>query len=103
MDIFNRKKIRELEEKLARAQMESNKYRNMAAHLEYRLDGISRVSDNTPEDCKRGHWCAACEFGKVYHYLESYDFSMGIKTRNQIYVCGKGESCKNFIQKEIEE
>lgn len=100
LDIFNRKKVRELEEELVRTRSECNKYRNFSVHLENKLDEISRVSDNTPEDCKRGHWCMACEFGKVYHYLESFDFSTSIKTRNQIYVCGKAESCQHFVQKE---
>lgn len=67
MDIFNRKKIRELEAKLFDADMERNK------------------------------------FGKVYHYTDHYDFSTNTRICNKIYVCGKGESCQHFIQKEIKE
>lgn len=103
LDIFNRKKIRDLEEKLIDTEIERNNYRNMAISLEQKLDDIARLEETTPEDCKKGPWCVACEFGKVYHYMEHYDFNTNTRICNKIYVCGKGESCKNFIQRENNE
>lgn len=52
------------------------------------------LDDATPEDCKRGTWCEACEFAtniRVDNIFGSF---------RKVYFCGKGESCKNFIQKE---
>ena len=52
----------------------------------------------TPDDCKRGEWCKACEFVNVYHVPSLYTLGYEI-TATSIYTCGKGESCKNFVQK----
>lgn len=102
LDIFNRKKVRELEERLINAETERNKYRNMAVHLENRLDNISKINETIPEDCKKGPWCAACEFGKAYSYMAHYDFGVRNGVTETFYGCRKGESCQHFIQKEIE-
>lgn len=102
LDIFNKHKVRELEERLLNAEMERNRYRNMAIHLENRLDDISKFDETIPEDCKKGPWCAACEFGKAFHYMAHYDFGVHSGVTKTFYGCGKGESCKNFIQKEID-
>ena len=102
LDIFNRKKVRELEKKLFDTEIDRNKYRNMAINLENKLDDISKLEETIPEDCKKGPWCIACEFSKVYHYMEHYNFNTNTRIRNKIYVCDKGESCNSFVQKEID-
>ena len=101
LDIFNKHKVRELEERLLNTEMERNRYRNMAIHLENRLDDISRLGESIPEDCKKGPWCAACEFGKVFPYMAHYDFEVHSGVTKKYYGCGKGESCQHFVQKEI--
>ena len=61
--------------------------------LDKKLEEFTRLSDGTPDDCKRGPWCGACEFSKVMH------ISYGRFGYQNVYFCGKGESCSNFIQK----
>jgi hypothetical protein len=99
MDIFNHKKVEELEMRLAKAQREADDLRTRNIHLQIDLDSanqtleeILRVKDSIPEDCVPGSYCAACEFSKKYY------FGANFKTG---YLCNKGKSCKNFVQKEI--
>ena len=98
MDIFNKKKVADLEVKLA---MLEDKYRRQSWDLdEYKekLKQMSELAETVPTDCVRGPWCQACEFVKTFHYNESY--GLGGYSTITAYVCGKGESCKHFIQKE---
>ena len=49
---------------------------------------------------QKGPWCKACEFVKEFtHYEYFLTGSIPIATG---YVCGKGETCINFVQKKIE-
>lgn len=92
MDIFSRKKVRELEDKLRIAERERDDYKSEVYELRDGLKSIEKAIDSTPKDCIRGSWCQACEFGKeltVSGVFRNYTFC----------VCGKGDSCKNFIQK----
>lgn len=63
------------------------------ARTEARLAEYITLSDGTPEDCKRGKWCAGCEFAKE---IVGYDG----RIRHIMRFCGKGEACANFVQKE---
>ena len=59
-----------------------------------KLQKFITQEDGTPEDCKRGKWCGACEFGRAYHIGYGPD-------RQLTYFCGKGKACSNFVQKQI--
>lgn len=61
--------------------------------LKDKLDKIQHDIDSTPEDCKRGMYCGACEFSKTYHVFDDN------YCRSVIYVCGKSEACKNFVER----
>lgn len=54
--------------------------------------------DNTPKDCTRGPWCRACEFRKCYHVYSDYIIPGCERIIEELYVCGKGNSCKNFVE-----
>lgn len=101
MDIFNRKRIKELEEKLYDTELERDKYIGKAAELDAKLREIGRLEESVPTDCVKGPWCEACEFVRTFHYRKYYGHSN--YSTNCMYVCGKGESCKNFVQRKVEE
>lgn len=98
MDIFNRKRVKELEEKLRDAEIERNRYKHEGAALTAKLDEITKLMDSTPADCVRGEWCRACEFVRTFMYHNC--FGHGCYGTTTAYVCGKGKSCSNFVQKE---
>ena len=69
--------------------------------LRGKLKAIQDVVDSTPSDCTPGKWCAACEFSRCFHLPSHSIYSLN--EGNVIYVFGKSEVCKNFLQKEIAE
>ena len=97
MDIFNRKRVKELERDLENAKWDKNRILSDLRCLEAKFGALGDFPEAVPEDCVRGPWCKACEFVKTYHYSSYY-------TRHSemlvAYVCGKGESCKQFVQRE---
>lgn len=62
------------------------------------LEEAQSCIDSMPVDCVRGEWCRSCEFVKSYYEpdFELYGYKIHGPT---VYICGKGESCPNFIQK----
>lgn len=60
------------------------------------LDEITSDINTTPEDCKRGEWCEACEFAKFYSITNNYHYSTKC-------TCGKAEVCKNFVERHEED
>ena len=108
MDIFNarlvdRDYIEDLEKKLRETEQERDRYISKAAELEVRLREISKLEETIPEGCEKGPWCKACEFVRTFHYTRGLSLPGYPKISNVIYTCSKGESCKNFVQKEIED
>lgn len=106
MDIFNRKRVEELEEqvcKLEGVDAENNRLRRELDRLANDLREVLRVKDTTPADCTPGNYCKVCEFGKhlFNHYYASGstinrpDYSSVVSG----YICGRGITCQNFIQK----
>lgn len=101
MDIFNHKRIQQLEEKLYDTELERDKYIAKATELDAKLREIGRIEEMVPTDCVKGPWCEACEFVRTFHYNNYYGYNC--KSLQTIYVCGKGESCKNFVQRKVDE
>lgn len=101
MDIFNRKRIEQLEIKLHQTERERDKYLRETIELKSKLEEISKLIDTIPKDCTLGPWCKACEFSRQFH-ISSY-CGYGNFGTETITICNKGESCKNFVYKEIEE
>lgn len=101
MDIFNKKALEELKDKNAKLEKEKDRLIEDLAELTTKFEEMGKLEASEPPDCKRGPWCRACEFVKTYHCKDYYSglFS-GITMTG--YMCGKGESCKHFVQKEIE-
>lgn len=84
--------VREIRKKDERIEELNDEITRLRKHVATLL----AAEDDTPSDCKRGAWCRGCEFCKVVHVpgnnWGSYD---------AVYFCGKGESCQNFVQKEV--
>ena len=102
MGIFNHKRIAELEEKLRDSERSRDRYKVKASELAAKLEVVSKLEETIPEGCVKGPWCKACEFAKTIHFNEHYGPS-SYNTLVTMYVCSKGESCKNFVQKEIKD
>ena len=90
--------IESLEDKLRLKDCEIERLKKELTCFTKEVIDLSRLVSNTPDDCVRGEWCKACEFGKKYLVL---DPQCRACFPHEIYICTKGESCKNFIQKEI--
>lgn len=69
--------------------------------LRGKLKATQNFVDSTPSDCTPGKWCAACEFSRCFHLPSHSIYSLN--KDDVIYVCGKSEVCKNFLQREIAE
>ena len=91
---YLRNKIESLTDECLKLDKENNILRG-------KLRAIQDLVDSTPSDCTPGKWCAACEFSRCFH-LPSHS-SYSLNKDNVIYVCGKSEVCKNFLQREIAE
>ena len=103
MDIFNRQRIVELEKKLHKTELDRDRYISKAAELEVKLREISKLEETIPEGCEKGPWCKACEFVRTFHYTRGLSIPGYPRSTEVIYTCSKGESCKNFVQKEIKD
>lgn len=101
LDIFNRKKVAELEKKLAASEKNRNDLLCQVASYKKRFEELGEFEESIPEDCVRGPWCEACEFVKTFHVTRYYGF--GHSQIETAYICGKGKSCNNFVQKKYEE
>ena len=101
MNIFNRKLIEELKNKNQLLELENKRLVSENNRLVAKFDAITELEEAMPTDCKKGPWCKACEFSKVYHYRE-YDM-YNRQYSLTCYVCCKGESCKQFVEKIIKE
>lgn len=107
-DIFGRKRIKSMSQELflkdkeiSSLKRENTDLRDCLSDTENALKNIIAVKETVPEDCIPGEYCRSCEFVKPFRY-RNYVYNT-YKSNIQGYYCGKGESCKNFIQKEIEE
>lgn len=102
MDIFNKKRVAELEKELKKARKELSDARTDATNYRKELETwkeLVKFEETIPEECVKGPWCKACEFVKEF---ECYQFDFyGHRYIEPLYSCGKGESCKNFVQKEM--
>ncbi len=98
MDIFNLQKVEELEREIASLKHELLETKYRANNAEQSLKRFLELRDTAPKDCTSGTYCRACEFVKEFGYRGYW--SSTILTG---YYCGKGVSCKNFIQKKVEE
>ena len=101
MDIFNRKKVAELEERLEQTKRslvivkkERDDIQRDLVRSSDTLKAIQAMQDAIPEDCTPGEYCRACEFVKPYFFCECHSVITG-------YTCAKGQSCKNFVQNEV--
>ena len=106
MDIFNKKKIAELEDKLYAMTRKRNDLFRMNQKLNddltdalTKLEGALAAKESIPCDCTPGSYCGACEFAKpIDFYCRSRSYSYP-SVEHYGYICTKGESCSNFVQK----
>ena len=101
MDIFNRKRVKELERELNTAKNKNEQLHSELAALRLKFEAMGELEESIPEDCVRGPWCESCDFVKTFHYIRHY--GLGAHDVKTAYVCGKGKSCNNFVQKKYEE
>lgn len=102
MDIFNREKVKRLENELTNVKIERDQYERESRRLRAMLEEVTRLKEDIPPDCITGPWCAACNFNRPFHIID-YFGSPGYLDHmiDTVYVCNKAESCKNFVQKEV--
>lgn len=112
------KRIRELEEELAKTKELANKCirekseieeqnRELSKHCDLQTDRLRELQktifdikadmESAPVDCTPGAYCRACAFSECYTVSDGVYSIGGVK----IYTCNKDKTCKNFIQKEI--
>lgn len=111
MDIFNKNRVEELEKEVAYLERENEGLRESVEYADKHLETLLKLTADIPEDCKPGSYCKGCSFAKEYHYHNyCYNYSRAGRwlstsydKRLNGYICGKGEICKNFVQKEIAE
>lgn len=108
MDIFNRKRVEELElevKKLKGIERERDSFKEELRRTEEELKRVIEIKDSIPGGCTPGSYCQACEFVKPYYYsnhvFSSLSYGLDYRTTITGYICGKGELCKNFAQKEV--
>lgn len=90
---MNKRKSRsELERELLVAKSRIASLEGTVNSYDRKFEKIADLKDSTPADCKRGPWCKTCQFVRPFFN------PLGGPT---IYVCGKSESCSNYVQKEV--
>lgn len=99
MNIFNKKALEKLEAENKKLEKDKTKLIEELAELHTKLEVFEDLKETEPADCKRGPWCRACEFVKTF-YCRRYMPGIGYVGDEVVYMCGKGESCKHFAQKE---
>ena len=99
MDIFNLEKVENLEQENVRLKFRLSEMESRAIRAENSLAKFMEIRDSIPADCIEGTYCRGCAFVKEYYYNGAFHRGPVITG----YYCGKGESCKNFIQKKVEE
>lgn len=104
MDIFNLKKVTELEkevERLSKIERERNEFERLLREAEQDLQHVLQTKECTPEDCTPGPYCKACEFSKAYYFHYYTIFGGGHNKIIEGTLCNKANVCKSFIQKEV--
>ena len=101
MDIFNKKKVKALEQELVKVRRERSEYLDRLNTLELKFNEMGKLEESIPESCVRGPWCKACEFVRTFHYIERYSYGCG--GTSVAYVCSKGKSCEQFVQMQEED
>ena len=94
----------EYKEQIEKLKYENERLRNCLTKAEADIESFISLRQDIPDDCTPGSYCKACEFVKTYHfnyYIPAYLAEHRHDYRATGYICGKGSSCKNFIQKEI--
>lgn len=100
MDIFNRKKVAELEKKLKEAEEMNSDLKRHLESAEYEIRDLVNQNETRPNDCVTGKYCNACVYAKKYEY-ESYIYG-GRHAIIDGIMCLKGQVCPNFIYKNTE-
>ena len=103
MDIFNRKRIEELEYRLKGIEDENDRLRTALDNAEDHINLLLKLKSDIPEDCKPGEYCKVCAFAKEYGYrnrVAGFKVDRSCDYYSSGYICRKAVGCKNFIQKE---
>lgn len=90
------KRVEELERTIDKKDEELARAYNDLTKYEKQFDAMQMVADTTPVNCIRGEWCKACEFSRVFHVERGWPHR---RYTAEIVLCGKGESCKNFVER----
>ena len=88
-----RKSRRELEYELSLARSRITNLEGVVNAYDIKFEKIADLKSSTPADCKRGPWCQTCQFVRPF-----FNPLGGAEA----YVCGKSESCSNYVQKEAD-
>ena len=91
-----RQRIEQLEAQLREKDRKIARLEDLLANDEIRFDNMQKTMESTPSDCKPGQYCSACSFAKLYVMRDRR--LGGLKS---VYLCNKGGSCENFVQKDL--
>lgn len=72
---------------------ENNDLKKAIDIYDLKLAEAEKYIDYPPSGCTRGPWCEACGFVKHFYVRHP------LYSTRTITVCGKGESCKNFVER----
>jgi hypothetical protein len=79
---------------------EHKKHEKALAKKDELIRELAKLTDSTPEDCKRGTWCSECIFvRRRIVYIGQYPYSSPLEAS----YCGKDGACKNLVLNHTEE
>jgi hypothetical protein len=103
MDIFNLKRVEELERELTSEKRKNEELQLQLDYAESSLKNVLEIKETIPDGCFPGEYCRACEFSKDYYY-DSYIYLYLVhNTSIRGTLCNKANVCPNFTQKEIKD
>lgn len=70
---------------------------NKSVEANNQLKTLLKFKDETPEDCKQGPWCGACQFGKLMMVYSDYGYS------EPYYYCTKAQCCDYWTERKTSE
>lgn len=91
--------IKELTSTLAEKDAIIERYKNSLEATNTDVSELKKLIKNTPEDCKPGDYCKACEFGKEFKIRMTHPNSICYYDQ-YVTICCKGGACSNFVKKE---
>lgn len=89
--ISKKKRIEELERENRKLYNKNSELTSLISSLEQDIKELTDIKSSMPDRCVAGEYCKVCSFATTYETRGIY----GFRTH---YICGKGQSCPDFVQ-----